>query len=107
MSRSWKIIFPAVVKKEVERLDATVRLQVLKAIRRVATNPLPQARGGYGKPLGGNLSGFLKIKLRRAGVRVVYALREIEGEMVVVVVAARANDEVYKIAERRARQFKI
>lgn len=101
MSGAWKVYFPDIVKKDVSELSASVQTQVLKMIARVATNPLPQSRGGYGKPLGGNLSGLLKIKLRRAGVRVVYALREIEGEMVVVVVGMRAENIVYTLAAKR------
>lgn len=101
MSAAWKIVFPSIVKEDVYALAAPVRAQVLKMINRVATNPLPRSRGGYGKPLGGNLSGLLKIKLLRVGVRVVYALREIDGEMVVVVVGARAENAVYALAARR------
>ncbi len=101
MSGAWKIIFPDIVKGDVVALGASVQAQVLKMINRVATNPLPQSRGGYGKPLGGDLSGLLKIKLRRAGVRVVYALREIEGEMVVIIVGMREESAVYRLAARR------
>ena len=61
---------------------------------------------GYGKPLGsrqGNdLSGLLKIKLRNAGIRVVYKLIRTESEMLVVVIGMRADDEVYDTAKRRA-----
>jgi len=101
MSREWSGVFPDVVKKDILRLDVTLRAQVLKVILRVAKNPLPQVRGGYGKPLGGNLSGLFKIKLRRAGVRVVYALREIDGKMVIVVVGVRDGETVYSAATKR------
>lgn len=66
----------------------------------------PANEGGYGKPLGNkhgnNLAGLLKIKLRGAGIRVVYKLIRTESEMLVVVIGVRADDEVYEIAERRA-----
>ena len=101
MSGAWKLIFPDIVKEDFAALVVPVRAQVLKMINRVAANPLPQSRGGYGKPLGGNLSGLFKIKLRRAGVRVVYALREIDGEMVVVIVGMREENTVYALAARR------
>lgn len=101
MSGAWKIIFPDIVKGDVAALGTSVQAQVLKMINRVATNPLQQSRGGYGKPLGGNLSGLLKIKLRRAGIRIVYALREVDGEMVVVVVGVREESAVYTLAARR------
>lgn len=59
---------------------------------RFLENPLPVSEGGYGKPLenknGNNLSGFLKIKLKSDGIRVVYKLVEIEEQMLVVVIGA-------------------
>ena len=101
MSRAWKIYFPECVKEDIASLSAPVRVRTLKMIERVATNPLPQSRGGYGKPLGGNLSGLLKIKLLRAGVRVVYALHENAGEMILVVVGLRKENIVYTLDARR------
>lgn len=107
MHGSFSIRFLPAAERDLKKLNPSVAKEVLKKIKHVAQNPRPTSVSGYGHSLAGNLSGFLKIKLLSRGLRVVYALREIEGEMVVVVVAARANDEVYKIAERRARQFKI
>jgi len=64
--------------KDLKRLDHSQRLQVLKAINKVSSNPLPQNEVGYGKPLGNRnsarLAGYLKIKLKRLGLRVVYKL---------------------------------
>jgi mRNA interferase RelE/StbE len=61
--------------------------------------------GGYGKPLGNkggtDLTGFLKIKLRGSGLRVVYKLVHTESEMLIVVVGARADNEVYETAEQK------
>jgi mRNA interferase RelE/StbE len=65
--------------------------------------------GGYGKPLGNkggtDLTGFLKIKLRGSGLRVVYKLVRTESEMLIVVVGARADDEVYETAEQRVKKY--
>ena len=80
---------------------------MLKGILKVAQNPRPQSEGGYGKPLGnkgGNdLTGLLKIKYRDIGIRVVYKLVEDEltHEMFVLVISARADNEVYDIAGKR------
>ena len=74
-------------------------------------NPLPVSEGGYGKPLGNkrgnNLSGFLKIKLKSLGIRVVYKLIKINGQMLVVVIGARTDDEVYDTAKKRADKHEI
>ena len=54
-----------------------------------------------------NLAGFLKIKLRASGLRVVYQLRRTETEMLVIVIGVRADDEVYEIAQKRSNQYNL
>ena len=55
-----------------EKLDPQSRKYVLKAIDKVSANPLPNAEGRYGKPLGNHrtakLSGYVKIKLKDLGL---------------------------------------
>jgi mRNA interferase RelE/StbE len=74
----WQVEYLQDAVEDLKRLDHSQRLQVLKAIEKVSGNPLPQNEGGYGKPLGNRnstrLAGFLKIKLKRLGLRVVYKL---------------------------------
>jgi hypothetical protein len=52
------------------------KIQVLKAISKVAKNPLIQAEGGLGKALGNKVSiditGYCNIKLSKLILRVVY-----------------------------------
>ena len=73
---------------------------------RSRSSHMPQNEGGYGKPLGNrggrNLTGLCKITLKKLGIRVVYELVRTEAAMEIVVVAARADEEVYDIAARRA-----
>jgi len=68
-------------------------------------NPLPQTEGGYGKPLGNRnntkLAGYLKIKLKKYGLRVVYKLVRENHLMKVIVISVRADDEVYLTAQKR------
>lgn len=102
----WTLKFLPEAAKDLKNLAGNQRIMVVKAIDKVLENPLPVQDGGYGKPLGskhGNdLTGFLKIKLRSAGIRVVYKLIQTETEMLVVVIGARADDEVYETAQNRA-----
>lgn len=102
---SWQIVYHPEAKEDLRHLDGSRRLQVLKAIRKVAANPLPKSEGGYGKPLGnknGNaLTGYLKIKLLAAGIRIVYKLVRTETEMLIVVIGMRSDEEVYQIAKKR------
>ena len=53
------------------------------------------------KKANSKLAGCLKIKLKAAGIRVVYKLVEIDGVMVIIVIGARADNEVYDIAQKR------
>ncbi len=102
----WKLGFLPEAAKDLAELAGNQKIMVTKAINKVLENPLPASEGGYGKPLGNkqgnNLSGFLKIKLKSAGIRVVYKLVKIDGQMLVVVIGARADDEVYDMAKHRA-----
>lgn len=108
---NWKLAYLPEAAKDLKDLAGNQKIMVAKAINKVLENPLPVSEGGYGKPLGnkrGNdLSGFLKIKLKSAGIRVVYKLVKIEGQMLVVVIGARADDEVYDIAQHRAEKHDL
>ena len=103
----WKIKYHPLAEAELAKLDGSIRKIVLKGILKVSTNPKPQNEGGYGKPLGNksnnNLTGLLKIKYMDIGIRVVYKLVEDEKthEMYILVISARADNEVYNIAGKR------
>jgi mRNA interferase RelE/StbE len=102
---AWNIDYHEKAKKDLQDLNSTVSVRVIKAINRVSLNPLPQSEGGYGKPLGNKqsskLAGCMKIKLKSIGIRVVYQLIRVDNIMKIVVVSIRDDDEVYKEAERR------
>ncbi len=102
---SWEVIYLPEAEKDYRSLSRSQQILVSKAIKKVRENPLPQAEGGYGKPLGhkhgANLTGYLKIKLRGEGIRVVYRLIRTETRMLVVVIGMREDEEVYEIARWR------
>lgn len=103
--KKWVIDYEDDAKEDFDRLDGSQRSQVFKAIERVSQNPLPQSEGGYGKPLGnkgGNdLTGLLKIKLKRLGLRVLYRLVREKDVMKIVVISVRSDGEVYALAAKR------
>lgn len=82
---SWKVEYLPEAEKDLKGLDGSQRNLVLKAIKKVQQNPLPVDEQGYGKPLGNhnstNLAGLLKIKLRSAGLRIVYVRLLHTGEL--------------------------
>jgi len=106
----WDVSFSREAEKEHDALESSVRCQVDKAVRKVSQNPLPKSEGGYGEPLGHkhgrNLTGLLKIKLKKLGIRVVYDLIRDKETMRLIVIAVRADDEVYEIAEARLTNLK-
>ncbi len=92
---TYRLVFKEQAKKEWDKLDATVRKQFATKLReRLITPRVETAR----------LSGMAdcyKIKLRRAGFRLVYQVRD--GELVVSVIAVgkRERNFVYKQAVKR------
>ena len=108
---NWSLIFLPDAQKDLKSLSGDQRILVAKALDKVRQNPLPSSEGGFGKPLGNkggtDLSGFLKIKLKAAGLRVVYKLIRTETEMLIIVIGARADDEVYKTAQKRAGKYDL
>ena len=103
---NWQIKFILEAKKDYDRLAGNQQLLVAKALEKVRQNPVLIYEGGYGKPLGNkggtNLTGLFKVKLKSAGLRIVYKLIQTETEMLIIVIGACADDEVYQIAQKRS-----
>ena len=108
---TWSIVFLKEAANDLQALDNSQRTQIIKAIEKVAQNPLSDNEGGYGKRLGNikssKLVGCLKIKLRKLGLRVIYKVVREAGEMKIIVIAARNDDVVYREAERRLKNVRI
>ncbi len=106
--KKWSVEFYEEAQKEFNALDGSQKPQVAKAIQKVSQNPLPNSQGGYGKPLGNknanDLTGLLKIKLKRLGLRVVYRLVLENDAMKIIVISLRSDSEVYDIASKRLKK---
>ena len=91
--------------KDLKKFNPAQIRQIQRSIEKFAENPLPKNEGGHGNPLGNkygmNLTGLCKITLKKMGVRVVYKLVRTETTMEIIVIAARADEEVYDIAAKR------
>lgn len=98
----WTIEYTKEAENDLRSLDGAQRLQVLKAIKKVSVNPLPNSEGGYGKPLGNHLSskltGYMKIKLLKLGLRVVYAIENQGNIMRIIIISVRDDETIYKMA---------
>ena len=101
--KNWLLQYLPEVQQDLKQLDRSVLPEIIKGIRKVAQNP--EYPNGYGKPMGhhagSNLSGLYKIKFKKSGLRVVYALEKHEDRMTVIIISARADSMVYLEAAQR------
>ena len=92
---SYRLIFLASAMREWEKLDPDIRQQFKKKLTarleapRVASDRLSTVKDCY------------KIKLRSAGYRLVYQVREQEIVIAVVAVGKRDRNAVYRVAANR------
>ena len=100
---AWKIRVTDEAKKDFNKIEGSIRKQVLAGILKVSKAPLPSPNG-YGKPLGNksgnNLTGFFKIKYRGIGIRVVYTLVVDKMIMNIVVISQRDDNCCYELAAK-------
>ncbi|MDA8257337.1 MAG: type II toxin-antitoxin system RelE/ParE family toxin [Betaproteobacteria bacterium] len=92
---SYELAFLEEALKEWQKLDATVREQFKTKLAERLQNPrVPAAR------LSGHPDRY-KIKLRSAGFRLVYEVRDKQLIVLVVAVGKRERNAVYKAAAKR------
>ena len=100
---AWKIRITDEAKKDYNKIEGSIRKQVLAGIVKVSQAPLPSPNG-YGKPLGNkngnNLTGFFKIKYRGIGIRVVYTLVLDKLIMNNVLISQRDDNYCYDLAAK-------
>ena len=92
---TFKLVFKEDAKKEWDELDATARTLFAKKLKERIKNPRIESA---------KLSGMkdcYKIKLRRAGYRFVYIVRDKDLVVSVVAVGKRERNQVYKTAIKR------
>ncbi|WP_372072947.1 type II toxin-antitoxin system RelE/ParE family toxin [Tistrella mobilis] len=93
---SYELAFLDEALKEWRRLDGATREQFKRKLKERLENPkVPSAR------LHG-VENRYKIKLRNAGYRLVYEVRERELVVLIVAIGKRERNEVYKTAARRS-----
>lgn len=92
---TYKLFFKKDAKKEWDKLDPSIRCIFAKKLKKRIARPCVE---------GSRLSGMkdcYKIKLRRAGYRLVYQVRDKELVVSVIAVGKREKNAVYKIGGRR------
>jgi len=92
---TYRLLFKTEAKKEWDKLDSAIRTQFKKKLAERLEFPRVE---------GARLSGLrdcYKIKLRSAGFRLVYQVRDEEVVVSVIAVGKRERNAVYKAAVKR------
>jgi mRNA interferase RelE/StbE len=96
---TYKILFHTEAQKELNKLDGSVKLIVLKQIKKLTTKPL------LGEVLGNkassDLTGYRKLYANKKKIRIVYRIDEGKIEIYIITINKRENLEVYNIANLR------
>jgi mRNA interferase RelE/StbE len=82
----YKVLFTKEAKRNVEKLDPSIRKVIGKAIESLAANP------AKGKPLAYDLAGLHSLKT--SDYRIIYRIRE--KELLIIVIAVGHRKEIYK-----------
>ncbi|WP_047686040.1 MULTISPECIES: type II toxin-antitoxin system RelE/ParE family toxin [Xenorhabdus] len=92
---TYKLEFEKRALKEWKSLGHTIRKQLKKKLAERLENPhVPASR------LSGRANRY-KIKLRSSGYRLVYEVIDKKLLLLIIAVGKRADDEVYKLADKR------
>lgn len=106
---NWKYELYPEAQNDLRSLDGSQKKRVYQALDKLMENPLGRAKGGYGQELGNkygyNLAGYLKIKLRGSGIRIIYDVKEERGKAYVIVIGLRKDEKVYKLAAKRIEKY--
>lgn len=92
---TFNLVFKQDALKEWKKLDSTIRVQFKKKLKERLNLPRVESARLNG------LKDSYKIKLRSAGYRLVYEVRDKEVVVSVVAVGKRDRNQVYKIAAKR------
>lgn len=96
MTTTYQLQFDKDALKEWAKLDGSVKTTLKKLLLKRLEQPhVP------GDALHRELSGYYKIKLRKQGYRLIYAVKDEVLVVLVVAVGKRENDDVYKDAMKR------
>ena len=92
---SYKLTFHPKALKEFKKLDSSLKEQFKKKLQERLENPKVQKD---------KLSGFdevYKIKLRTAGYRLAYEVKDNEILIIVLALGQRENNKIYKLLAKR------
>ncbi len=92
---TYELVFKQDAHKKWNKLDSTIKTQFKKKLIERLSNPRVETSRLNG------MKDCYKIKLRKAGYRLVYQVRDLEIIVSIVAVGKRERNSLYKIAAKR------
>jgi mRNA interferase RelE/StbE len=90
----YRLVFRKKALKQWNALDSSVRRDLVNVLQQRLLNPfVPSSR------LRGELSGCYKIKLKKAGIRLIYLPDAENLSVTVISIGKRENGTAYRVAE--------
>ena len=95
----YKIVFHPEAQKELLSLDGSVRIIVLKQLKKL--EQFPQLGELLGNKHGYDLAGYRKLYANKKNIRIVYSIIEEQILIKVIAIGKREDFQVYKDADNR------
>jgi mRNA interferase RelE/StbE len=99
LTATYRVVFRPKAQKQFERLAAALRQQLARKLVERSANPRVPGDALHG------MKDCYKIKLRSAGVRLIYKVEDQQIILLVLAVAGREGEEAYKLAARELRNL--
>jgi mRNA interferase RelE/StbE len=99
MKNNYRILFHPEAKKELDFLDGSTRLLVLKQINKLTISP--ELGDALGNIAGMDLSGYRKMYVNKKKIRIVYKIIEKRIEVFIIAISNREKSKVYELASKR------
>lgn len=97
---AYKVIFTKEAENDLERLDKSIRIQVIKKAVALQENPFLEDQ--LGNKFGLDLTGYHKLYVAKRAYRVVYRLIGAQIEVVEIVdIGKRDKEEIYRLVVKR------
>jgi len=97
--KNYKIIFHPAAQKELLSLDGSVRIMVVKQIKKL--EHYPQLGELLGNKHGYDLTNYRKLYVYKKSIRIIYTVIENQVLVKIVAIGKREDFEVYKDADER------
>ena len=101
---AYKVIFTKDAENDLERLDKSMRTQVIK--KAIALQENPFLGDALGNKFGLDLIGYYKLYVAKKAYRIVYRLTGTQIEVVEIVgIGKRDKEEIYRLVVKRLKSI--